>query len=76
MGIRKARGKKDELEAEFGLPTFAMVYGRYRGGGWVMFFVIAAEGHGERLFARAEGMVDGRGRWGEHFLMVGQRVST
>ena len=69
--VRRVRRKKDELGAEFGLPTFAMVYGRYRGGGWVTFFVIAAEGHRERLFARAEGMLNGR--WGEHFLMVGQR---
>ena len=71
--VRQVRRKKDELGAEFGLPTFAMVYGRYRGGGWVVFFVIAAEGHRERLFTRAEGMVNGKGRWGEHFLMVGQR---
>ena len=69
--VRQVRRKKDELEAEFGLPTFAMVYGRYRGGGWVTFFVIAAKGHRERLFARAEGMLNGR--WGEHFLMVAQR---
>ena len=69
--VRQVRGKKDELEAEFWLPTFAMVYGRYRGGGWVVFFVIAANGHRERLFARAEGMLNGR--WGEYFLMVGAR---
>ena len=50
-------------------PTFAMVYGRHRGGGWVYFLVSTAPNHRERLLARARKMLDGS--WGEHFLMMG-----
>ena len=64
--IRQVAKKRRLLWNEFGVCPFAMVFGRYKDG-WLMFLVLPAHKHRERLLARGRAMVDGA--WYEHFLM-------
>ncbi len=64
--IRQVAKKRRLLWEELRICPFAMVFGRYKDG-WLMFLVIPAHKHRERLLARGRAMVDGA--WYEHFIM-------
>ncbi len=66
--IRQVYEKRQLLRAEFGVETLAMVYARHKDG-WVVFLVIPAERHQERLKVRLRGMVDNG--WEQHIWTRG-----